>query len=80
MFTMVLFTGGDYLDYMTIEQYLGTIPPLTELTEECGNRYHVFNNKETRDRTQVCDLLEKIDDMLKANGGSFYRMSRQMDR
>ncbi|XP_056088591.1 trichohyalin [Rhinichthys klamathensis goyatoka] len=80
MFTMVLFTGGDCLDDMTIEEYLGTTPPLVELTEACGNRFHVFSNKETRDRTQVCDLLEKIDDMVEANRGSFYMMFRHMDR
>ncbi|KAL1279177.1 hypothetical protein QQF64_025850 [Cirrhinus molitorella] len=92
MFTMVLFTRGDYLKNKTIEQYLGKPgSPLMNLIEVCGNRFHVFNNNETEDRTrdvtitdrtQVTDLLEKIDNMLNANGGSFYscKMFRQMER
>ncbi|XP_050961713.1 GTPase IMAP family member 8-like [Labeo rohita] len=83
MFTMVLFTRGDYLKNKTIDQCLGKPgSPLMKLIEVCGNRYHVFNNNQTEDRTQVSDLLEKIDNMVKANGGSFYscKMFRQMER
>ncbi|XP_016391304.1 GTPase IMAP family member 7-like, partial [Sinocyclocheilus rhinocerous] len=83
MFTMVLFTRGDDLNDKTIEQYLGNPgSALKNLTEACGNRYHVFNNKETGDRTQVTDLLQKIDNMVKANGGSYYscKMFREMER
>ncbi|XP_016421694.1 GTPase IMAP family member 4-like [Sinocyclocheilus rhinocerous] len=83
MFTIVLFTRGDFLQNKTIEQYLGKPgSPLINLMETCGNRFHVFNNKETGDRTQVTDLLEKIDNMVKANGGSYYscKMFREMER
>uniref|UniRef100_A0A671RRT7 GTPase IMAP family member 8 n=1 Tax=Sinocyclocheilus anshuiensis TaxID=1608454 RepID=A0A671RRT7_9TELE len=83
MYTIVLFTRGDGLKNKTIEQYLGKPgSPLMNLIEACGKRYHVFNNNKTEDRTQVSDLLEKIDAMVKANGGSFYscKMFRQMER
>ncbi|XP_048048469.1 trichohyalin-like [Megalobrama amblycephala] len=80
MFTMVLFTRGDYLDDITIEEYLGSRPHLMKLIEACGNRYHVFNNIQTGDRTQVSELLQKIDDMIEENGGSFYSMFRQIER
>ncbi|XP_039545686.1 interferon-induced very large GTPase 1-like isoform X1 [Pimephales promelas] len=83
MFTMVLFTRGDFLKDKTIDQFLGRPgSALMNLIEECGNRYHVFNNNQTGDRTQVSDLLEKIDHMVKANGGSFYscKMFREMER
>ncbi|KAL0198700.1 hypothetical protein M9458_007240, partial [Cirrhinus mrigala] len=83
MYTMVLFTRGDDLRNKTIQQCLGKPgSPLWNLIEACGNRYHVFNNNQTEDRTQVFDLLEKIDAMVKANGGSFYscKMFRQMER
>ncbi|CAM4327159.1 unnamed protein product [Leuciscus chuanchicus] len=83
MFAMVLFTRGDYLKDKTIEEFLGKPGSvIRNLIEACGNRYHVFNNNQTGDRTQVCDLLEKIDDMVKANGGSFYscKRFRQMER
>ncbi|XP_048041588.1 interferon-induced very large GTPase 1-like [Megalobrama amblycephala] len=83
MFTMVLFTRGDDLKNKTIDQYLGKPGSvIRNLIEACGNRYHVFNNNQTGDRTQVSDLLEKIDNMVEENGGSFYscKMFRQMDR
>ncbi|XP_016419527.1 uncharacterized protein LOC107749002 [Sinocyclocheilus rhinocerous] len=84
MFTMVLFTRGDDLKDKTIDQCLGKPgSPLMNLVEACGNRYHVFNNNnQTGDRTQVTDLLQKIDAMVAANGGSFYscKMFREMER
>ncbi|KAL0149861.1 hypothetical protein M9458_054909, partial [Cirrhinus mrigala] len=82
-YTMVLFTRGDDLNDKTIEQYLGKSGcALNQLIESCGNRIHVFNNKETGDQTQVTDLLQKIDNMVKANGGSYYscKMFREMER
>uniref|UniRef100_A0A8C1WLM6 GTPase IMAP family member 8 n=1 Tax=Cyprinus carpio TaxID=7962 RepID=A0A8C1WLM6_CYPCA len=82
-YTMVLFTRGDDLNDKTIEQYLGkTVSALKQLIDVCENRYHVFNNKETGDRTQVTDLLQKIDNMVKENGGSYYscKMFREMER
>ncbi|XP_052445887.1 uncharacterized protein LOC127987559 [Carassius gibelio] len=83
MFTMVLFTRGDDLKNKTIDQCLGKPgSALNQLIEACGNRFHVFNNKETEDRTQVTDLLQKIDNMVKENGGSYYscKMFREMER
>ncbi|KAL0153426.1 hypothetical protein M9458_051264, partial [Cirrhinus mrigala] len=82
-YTMVLFTRGDDLNDKTIEEFLGKPgSPLMKLIEVCGNRFHVFNNKETEDRTQVTDLLQKIDNMVKANGDSYYscKMFREMER
>ncbi|KAI4871495.1 hypothetical protein NFI96_028843, partial [Prochilodus magdalenae] len=72
-YTMVLFTGGDLLRRKSIEEYLGEPgSEMMSLLEQCSNRYHVFNNKETRDPTQVTALLEKIDSMVAGNGGSCY--------
>ncbi|XP_073702548.1 GTPase IMAP family member 4-like [Garra rufa] len=81
MYTMVLFTRGDFLKKKSIEDFLEN-SEITKLIEACGNRFHVFNNNQTEDQTQVSDLLEKIDNMVKANGGSFYscKMFRQMER
>ncbi|XP_065125160.1 interferon-induced very large GTPase 1-like [Paramisgurnus dabryanus] len=83
MYTMILFTRGDHLKNKTIEEFLGEPgSPLMNLIEQCGNRYHVFNNNETDDHTQVSVLLEKIDNMVKANGGSYYssKIFREMER
>ncbi|KAL0151481.1 hypothetical protein M9458_053267 [Cirrhinus mrigala] len=82
-YTMVLFTRGDDLNNETIEELLGKPgSALSQLIESCGNRFHVFNNKETGDQTQVTDLLQKIDNMVKVNGGSYYscKMFREMER
>ncbi|XP_052446389.1 GTPase IMAP family member 7-like [Carassius gibelio] len=83
MYTILLFTRGDDLNEKTIEQYLADPGSgLKILIDECGNRFHVFNNKETRDQTQVTELLQKIDNMVKENGGSYYscKMFREMER
>ncbi|XDV46504.1 hypothetical protein PO909_014391 [Leuciscus waleckii] len=85
MYTMVLFTSGDNLKKKkkTIEEYLGSPgSALMKLIGQCGNRYHVFNNNETGDRVQVSTLLQKINDMVTANAGSYYtcKMFRQMER
>ncbi|KAL0199435.1 hypothetical protein M9458_007975 [Cirrhinus mrigala] len=73
MFIMVLFSRGDFLKKKTIDQCLGKPGSvIRNLIETCGNRFHVFNNNQTGDQTQVTDLLEKIDNMVTANGGSFY--------
>ncbi|XP_051987926.1 GTPase IMAP family member 9-like, partial [Xyrauchen texanus] len=83
MYTMILFTRGDYLKNKTIEECLGKPGSvIRNLIEQCGNRFHVFNNNETRDHTQVSDLLEKIDVMVTGNGDSYYscKMFRQMER
>ncbi|CAM4675458.1 unnamed protein product [Leuciscus chuanchicus] len=83
MYTMVLFTRGDDIKKKTIEDYLGKPgSALMNLIGQCGNRYHVFNNNETRDRVQVSTLLQKINDILTTNGGSHYtcKMFKQMER
>ncbi|XP_058616206.1 trichohyalin, partial [Onychostoma macrolepis] len=82
-YTIVLFTRGDDLKNKTIEHFLGKPgSDLKTLIESCGNRSHVFNNKETEDRTQVTDLLQKIDNMVKENGESYYscKMFREKER
>ncbi|XP_065125137.1 interferon-induced very large GTPase 1-like [Paramisgurnus dabryanus] len=83
MYTMILFTRGEELKDETIEKFLGKPgSPLMNLIEQCGNIYHVFNNNETEDHTQVSALLEKIDDMVTRNGGSYYssKIFREMER
>ncbi|XP_048036170.1 interferon-induced very large GTPase 1-like isoform X2 [Megalobrama amblycephala] len=85
MYTIVLFTRGDDLKKKkkTIEEYLGKPgSALMNLIGHCGNRYHVFNNNETGVREQVSTLLQKINDMVTANGGSYYssKIFREMER
>ncbi|XP_051240110.1 GTPase IMAP family member 9 [Dicentrarchus labrax] len=70
-YTMVLFTHGDQLKKQTIEGYISESPELKALILKCYSQYHVFNN-EIKDPDQTSQLLDKIDKMTMANGGSYY--------
>ncbi|ROL48305.1 GTPase IMAP family member 4 [Anabarilius grahami] len=73
MYTMVLFTRGDDLRGQTIEDFIKEDnDSLKNLVQQCGRRYHVFNNNDNKDLSQVSELLNKVDCMVAANGGSFY--------
>ncbi|XP_026160951.1 GTPase IMAP family member 8 [Mastacembelus armatus] len=78
-YTMVLFTCQDFLNGKTIEEHIdsegGT---LKWLIEKCSNNYHVFNNKNIKDSSQVTELLKKIDEMVWRNNGTYYKLDEQM--
>ncbi|XP_058874937.1 trichohyalin-like [Acipenser ruthenus] len=72
-YMMLLFTHSEKLKGKTIEDYIETgSKELQQFVEKCGNRYHVLNTEDRSDRTQVTQLLDKIDDMVKGNNGSYY--------
>ncbi len=84
MYTMVLFTRGDDLKGTRIEDFIEANDSLQYLIHKCGKRYRVLNNNnnETKDQTQVSALLDKIDCLVAANGGSFYtsEMFQQVEK
>ncbi len=75
-FSIVLFTYGDWLQGESIDNLITESKAVSHLVEQCGGRFHVFNNTDENNREQVNDLLQKIDRMIEQNGGGSY--SNQM--
>ncbi|XP_066537293.1 trichohyalin [Hoplias malabaricus] len=69
--TMVLFTRGDELGSIPIEQRIQNGgKSFQKLLERCGNRFHVLENKRrSDDGTQVMELIRKMEEMMKEREG-----------
>uniref|UniRef100_A0AAY4CDN1 AIG1-type G domain-containing protein n=2 Tax=Denticeps clupeoides TaxID=299321 RepID=A0AAY4CDN1_9TELE len=84
-YIIVGFTRGDVLgeEGMSIEEYLRKgSSEVRKLIDDCGGRYHVFNNKNQDTEHQTTSLLDKVDRMIEKNGGSFYtcEMFQEIER
>ncbi|KAM8828959.1 GTPase IMAP family member 8-like isoform 1-T1 [Spinachia spinachia] len=55
--TIVLLTHGEELKG-SLKKYLTAMDPLSNLIKQCGNRYHLFNNKSKKSE-QVRQLIKK---------------------
>ncbi|KAJ8390894.1 hypothetical protein AAFF_G00098140 [Aldrovandia affinis] len=71
-YTMVLFTHGDLLKKKTMDEFLINSEQLWKFIHQCHGQYHVFNNEEMDNRSQVSELMQKIELMVGENGGSYY--------
>ncbi|XP_056310937.1 uncharacterized protein LOC130222341 [Danio aesculapii] len=71
-YTIILFTHDDALEDQLLYGYISQSGDLWDLLYECGGRYHSFNNKDMNDRSQVTELMEKIEKMLEENGGQHH--------
>ncbi|XP_035383140.1 cingulin-like protein 1 isoform X2 [Electrophorus electricus] len=69
--TMILFTVTE--EKKSPEQLIQSeSQEVLRLVEKCGNRFHSFNIKESGDRSQVSELLVKIEKMVEGNRERFY--------
>ncbi|XP_062393745.1 GTPase IMAP family member 8-like [Sardina pilchardus] len=71
---LVLFTHGDRLgDGSSAKRYIQAEgEALRRLVEKCRGRYHVLDNSFSRaDRSQVEELLEKVEGIVGATGGHY---------
>ncbi|XP_060887856.1 trichohyalin [Labrus mixtus] len=69
--TMLLFTRGDELGLMSMEQRIPMSgQALQGLLQQCGNRYHVLDNRCKGDGTQVTELIRKLEVMVEKKAGS----------
>ncbi|XP_048045463.1 GTPase IMAP family member 9-like [Megalobrama amblycephala] len=69
-YSIILFTRGDQLD-KPVEKFITENREIEELVRQCKSRYHVFNNKD-KNPSQVNELLDKIETMVKENEGEHY--------
>ncbi|KAL1247229.1 hypothetical protein QQF64_022605 [Cirrhinus molitorella] len=77
--TIVLFTCGDCLLDTSIEQHIESEgQDLQWLLDKCGNRYHVVNNQNRSDHTQIKELLEKIEETVAQNNSYHFEIDRKI--
>ncbi|XP_049325459.1 GTPase IMAP family member 9-like [Astyanax mexicanus] len=69
--TLILFTHGNELKETNIEQHLQGESVVKEMIDSMAG-YHVFENKNVNDETQVTELLKKIDNLMDKNEKQIY--------
>uniref|UniRef100_A0A8C4EE36 AIG1-type G domain-containing protein n=1 Tax=Dicentrarchus labrax TaxID=13489 RepID=A0A8C4EE36_DICLA len=67
--TIVLFT--DYGSDGNVQDFIKNNDVLEKFIKESCKAYHAFNNKSEDKESQAAGLLEKIDNMVKENGGCY---------
>ncbi|XP_056628852.1 GTPase IMAP family member 4-like isoform X1 [Triplophysa dalaica] len=77
-FTIVLFTYGDKLKNKSIDQFVREDKNLQNLVKKCGSLYHVFNNTESENKSQVSELFDIVDSQLRKRKDESYYVKKTM--
>lgn len=76
--TMVVFTYGDWLGDTTIDHFIESEGEhLQSIIKRCRNRYHLLNNNNRSDVTQISELFEKIEEIVAENNGRCHEVDWQ---
>ncbi|GAA6081997.1 GTPase IMAP family member 9-like [Tachysurus ichikawai] len=68
--TLILITHGDSWG-RNHKAAFNNSSALQQLIQNCGEDYHIFNNQEKEDPTQVTELLRKIEVLIQKNGQGY---------
>ncbi|XP_076144422.1 GTPase IMAP family member 8-like [Alosa pseudoharengus] len=81
-YIILIFTHADMLDGTQIHDFIRQEPRLLELVERFDGRYLAFNNMETKDHSQVSQLLKIVDSLLACNENQHFtnRFSLAIER
>lgn len=74
---LLLFTEGHSTGATTkeVEEYIKTgEEALKWVIEKCGHRWHFFGNTVPKDTSQVCSLLDKIEDIVHTNNTACFEI------
>ncbi|KAL0147100.1 hypothetical protein M9458_057624, partial [Cirrhinus mrigala] len=74
-YIFTLFTHADYLKSKTLKDHVEENEDLRQFVISCAGKYHSLENDNKKNKSQVTELLEKIDKMVESNAGKYYTRS-----
>ncbi|KAI4875039.1 hypothetical protein NFI96_007080, partial [Prochilodus magdalenae] len=77
--TLVVFTRSHSLKDRTIEEQTEKGgEALQWVIERCSNRYHIFDSAASNNESQVRQLLEKIEDVVRRNNDTYFQIEAKI--
>ncbi|XP_062873704.1 GTPase IMAP family member 7-like [Trichomycterus rosablanca] len=76
--TVLVLTHVERLHDQPVESFLRASKELWEFVRKCEGGVHAMDNTKLDDRTQVTELMKKIEAMVERNGGGWYPCERKI--